>query len=139
MKAVGRALRDTVRQRAHDACEYCGFPEAFSELRFVIDHIVARQHNGQTISENLAYCCPFCNSRKGPNLTGIDPQTGGIARLFNPRTDAWKDHFRGADAVIVPLTAIGRATVAVLEFNHPDQLDPRHTLVREGKMKFDQE
>jgi hypothetical protein len=36
----------------------------------------------------------FCNTRKGPNLSGLDPQTGELTRLFHPRQDRWQDHFR---------------------------------------------
>jgi len=37
--------------------------------------------------------CNYCNLHKSSNLTGIDPQTGQIARLFHPRTDRWEQHF----------------------------------------------
>lgn len=54
-----------------------------------MEHIIARQHGGQTILDNLAWACHRCNRRKGPNLTGIDPSTHEIAPLFHPRRDVW--------------------------------------------------
>jgi hypothetical protein len=35
-----------------------------------------------------------CNLHKGPNLSGIDPDTGTVAPLFHPRRDTWDDHLR---------------------------------------------
>jgi 5-methylcytosine-specific restriction endonuclease McrA len=69
-----RELQETVRRRAQDRCEYCRFPESFSELPFQIDHVVARKHGGATETENLALACCFCNRFKGPNISGIDPE-----------------------------------------------------------------
>jgi hypothetical protein len=45
---------------------------------------VAQQHHGGSDEVNLALACHFCNRHKGPNLTGIDPTTGELTRLFNP-------------------------------------------------------
>src|SRR5438132_9127096 len=61
--------------------------------------------------------CVFCNSHKGPNLTGIDPDSGAIVRLFNPRQDRWADHFTLRGAFIIGLTPTGRTTVYVLAMN----------------------
>lgn len=126
------ALEQLVRERARRECEYCRFPEAFSELPFVFDHIIARQHGGDTLAENLALCCQFCNRHKGPNIAGIDHATGRLTRLFRPRTDRWRKHFTWQRAAIMGATAIGRATVSVLAINHPAQLAIRGALMREG-------
>lgn len=39
--------------------------------------------------------------------------------LFNPRTQAWAEHFRWEGERVVPLTPTGRATVAALAMNRP--------------------
>ena len=88
-----RLLRATVARRAQFRCEYCQWPERFSELRFQLDHVIARKHRGRTDAANLAFACFRCNSHKGPNLAGIDPRTGALVRLFNPRADRWREHF----------------------------------------------
>src|SRR5437762_9761954 len=130
---INPALRAAVRAQANSVCEYCRFPESGSEVRFVIDHIRARQHGGPTVISNLALCCPFCNFHKGPNLSGVDPENGDVVQLFNPRIHTWNEHFSWDKAIIVPLTAVGRVTVAVVDMNHPDQIELRFALIRGGE------
>ena len=70
------ALRKQVRERAGDRREYCRIhqdQDAF--FGFPIDHIIARQHDGQTDAGNLCLNCYRCNSHKGPNIASIDPDT----------------------------------------------------------------
>src|SRR5437879_9394791 len=87
------AIQSAVRARAKHRCEYCHFPEQFAELPFHSDHIVAQQHGGPTVLENLALAWCFCNRYEGPNLSGVDPLSKRVVRLFNPPKDAWADHF----------------------------------------------
>src|SRR5262245_57721685 len=98
---MDRALVEQVRSRAGEACEYCLLPQAASIIRFPIDHVIARQHGGPTELENLAPCCGRCNRFKGPNLAGIDPYTGAMTRLYNPRRDRWRRHLEWQDALLV--------------------------------------
>jgi 5-methylcytosine-specific restriction endonuclease McrA len=135
MKRIPKALRHAVWQRAGGACEYCKFPEAFAELRFVLDHVLSRQHLGRTTLDNLALCCPFCNRHKGPNVSGVDPVSESVIPLFHPRRDRWHTHFRWNGARIVGKTPKGRATVIALALNHSDQVEVRVALMREGTMK----
>jgi len=125
-------LERTVRERAQRLCEYCRSPEVRSKLPFVLDHIVAKQHGGKTDVENLALCCGFCNRHKGPNLAGLDPDTGALTRLFHPRRDRWREHFRPRGARLVGLTPVGRATIRVLAMNDERQVALRRALIREG-------
>lgn len=87
------SLRRLVRLRAGDCCEYCRLPQLALPASLQIEHIIAKQHRGTDESENLALSCPYCNRYKGPNLSSIDPETGELAPLFNPRRDVWDDHF----------------------------------------------
>ena len=115
--------RERVRKRAESRCEYCGAHEGRgARLRFHIEHIIARQHGGGDKLENLALACHLCNAHKGPNLTGIDPATGDIVPLFHPRRDRWTEHFANVAGEILAHTAIGRATIAVLDMNHPARI-----------------
>ena len=91
-------------------------------LPFHIEHIVPRQHGGVTSGDNLALACPHCNLHKGPNLTGIDPDSGEVCRLFHPRRDVWTGHFRDQGARLAGRTAIGRTTAWVLDVNAENQL-----------------
>jgi hypothetical protein len=125
MTYVPAELRQAVIKRAKGRCEYCQYPEAFAFLAFEIEHIVAEKHGGETVLDNLAWACPYCNRFKGSDLGSIDPETGHLTPFFNPRTQVWREHFRCEDAHIVPLTPEGRVTVAVLRFNLPERVQER--------------
>ena len=84
---------------------------------------------------NLAFCCALCNRTKGPNLTSLDPTTGRLTPLFNPREESWRDHFRLAEAHIVGLTPVGRTTVFLLHLNSDVRLDERRSLIQGGFYK----
>ena len=86
---------------------------------------------------NLAWACADCNSYKGTDLTGIDPETGRIERLFNPRSDVWSEHFAWEGGVMRPKTAIGRVTVTLLKINLPARVDVRRELMAAGLFPSD--
>lgn len=127
-----RALERQVRRRAGDCCEYCHLPEAFSSTPFQIDHIIAEQYAGLTVSSNLALACYACNHHKGPNLGGVDPRTGIKTWLFNPRRHKWSRHFTWDDAVLKGRTPIGRTTIVVLAINAPHRIARRAAFLAEG-------
>ncbi len=80
------SVRALVRRPAGNRCEYCLLrQEHLPFSTFQIEHIVARKHGGNEEPGNLALACDRCNSHKGANLTGVDPETGDITELFNPR------------------------------------------------------
>lgn len=131
---MNAATRRFVRQRAEGRCEYCRLPQAAQPfISFHIEHITARQHNGSDEPENLCVACGRCNSHKGPNLTGIDPDTGKIEPLFNPREQAWPEHFALRGPFIVGLTAIGRTSVGVLSMNEERRVQLRTALIAQGE------
>ena len=126
-------LRSFVRKRAGGRCEYCRFPdEQLSWSPFHVDHLIARQHGGGDETENLAWACARCNSRKGTNLAGIDPDSDNMVHLFNPRMDSWEQHFALRTGRILGLTAIGRATVWLLQMNSDDRAALRLMLIEKG-------
>ena len=129
---MNRALARLVRERAGDRCEYCRIPQFALPLPFQIDHIIPEQHEGDTVLENLALACPYCNRYKGPNIAGRDPESGDLVRLFDPRRDRWNDHFDFESARIIGKTAIGRATVQVLAMNAQEALRFRAQLISES-------
>jgi hypothetical protein len=97
------------------------------------DHIVALKHGGETNAENLCLSCGHCNRHKGSDLTSIDPLTGEVTLIFNPRRDIWQDHFRLNGAIIEGITANGRTSVRMLRFNHDEQVAFRESLIRVGR------
>jgi hypothetical protein len=107
-------------------------PQSHSSIPFEIDHIIAQKHKGQTVAENLALACFYCNSFKGPNIGGIDPETRKLTSLFNPREEVWSEHFQWQGAILIGLTAIGRTTIDVLEINASDCVLLRESLILEG-------
>src|SRR5438105_10212143 len=127
-----RTTELSVRSRANGRCEYCHLPEPLSKLAFSIDHVIARQHGGRSTMNNLSLCCGFCNRHKGPNIAGLDPDTGNLTRLFHPRGDRWNEHFHWEGARLIGLTPIGRTTIAVLAINHDIQIAIRQALLDEG-------
>ena len=120
------SVRELVRTRAENRCEYCQLHQDDSPLAALhIEHIRPRKHGGTDAPENLCLACIDCNLHKGPNLTGIDPDTDSVTELFHPRRSVWADHFEWQGLLIFGRTAIGRATIAVLELNSEDRLDLR--------------
>jgi len=103
--------------------------------RLEIEHIIPRAQGGSDDESNLWLACPICNRHKSDKTVGIDPRSGARAPLFNPRTQAWTDHFRWSEdgLCIIGLTPIGRATVAVLHLSDdPDALEVRSYWILAG-------
>jgi hypothetical protein len=125
-------MEDLIRSRADLRCEYCRMPEYADFIPFEFDHIIPVVHGGPTRLSNLAFSCWGCNCYKGPNLSGIDPETRRITRLYHPRQHKWKYHFGWADAVLFGRTAIGRTTIAVLRINLSHRIAQRQALIDEG-------
>lgn len=117
------ATRAAVRERAGHRCEYCRLHQEDSPLAVLhVEHIIPRFHGGSDDLDNLALACIDCNLHKGPNLTGIDPETNRVTELFHPRQQRWEDHFAWRGIYIISKTATGRVTVRVLGMNAEEQL-----------------
>jgi hypothetical protein len=129
---MDEATKELVRRRSGGRCEYCHLPEEHVATPFCVEHVVAKQHRGRDNPSNLAYACIRCNLHKGPNLTGIDPKSNKLTRLFNPRRGSWAKHFRLAGANLVGRTAVGRTTIYVLNMNEPERLALRDELLDQG-------
>lgn len=128
-----RLFRQLVRERAGRWYEYCRLPDfAAPASTFHVEHVIARQHGGADDLDNRCWSCHRCHLHKGPNLSGRDPLTGNVVRLFDPRRQSWKRHFEWRGAVLVGRTQTGRATVAVLNVNDPQRVALRRILRDEG-------
>ncbi|WP_437617878.1 HNH endonuclease [Sorangium sp. So ce1151] len=124
MTHIPAALRRLVHERAGGACEYCLYPESLA--------IVAQKHGGETTEDNLALSCALCNKHKGSDLASIDPDSGELAAIFHPRRQRWRDHFQIVGSSVAGLTPVARATVRLLQLNHPNRLAERAHLVTAG-------
>ena len=123
-----------MRQRAERLCEYCLLHEEDGVHAFHVDHVISEKHGGNTVAENLAYACVFCNQAKGSDVGSIHWETNTFVRLFNPRTEKWNEHFRwSADGTeILGISPIGRATVIALKLNNEIILISRRLWVSVG-------
>jgi len=128
-------LERRIRSTARNRCGYCLSPQHLVMARLEIEHIVPLSKGGSNEESNLWLACPICNRHKSDKTTGIDPETGEVVSLFNPRTQVWSDHFRWSEdgIFIVGKTLTGRATVTVLQLsNDPDALIVRSYWVMAG-------
>lgn len=128
-ETISSALRQLVFERAAGRCEYCLLPQAIAAHKHEPDHIIPKQHDGQTTADNLALACARCNRYKGSNVGSFDPETGQLVPFYHPRRQAWAVHFRLENARIEPLTPEGRVTVKMLHFNDADRVEERQRLI----------
>ena len=105
---ISVSLRRMVFERADGNCEYCLIPDALVLASHQVDHVISEKHGGETVSENLALSCSFCNQAKGSDIGSIDFESGEYVRFYHARRDRWMEHFT-IDAVtgeILGVTAI---------------------------------
>src|SRR5438067_8162380 len=132
---VPRGVRRQVRARARNRCEYCRHPASYSCAPYVCEHVLPRVRGaGHTVDE-LAWACPACNSHKYAKTHAPDPQSSRVVPLFNPRRQRWARHFAwdASFLLIQGRTATGRATVAALHLNAPEQVNLRRALAALGE------
>ena len=111
------ALRQLVRQRAQDRCEYCGLPQSATPfITFHVEHLLPRQHGGPDELANLAR----------PAIGVIEPKARISRRLIPTRSNRSRSsihvgNFSAVDGVVQGLTPIGRGTVRLLNRNQIDR------------------
>jgi hypothetical protein len=133
---ISVSLRQMVRDRANESCEYCLIPEALALSAHQVDHVISEKHEGKTIAENLALSCSFCNQAKGSDIGSIDAETGEVIRLYHPRRDRWREHFQinQKTGEILGVSPIGQVTIRLLQMNRPAYLPERLLLVKAGAL-----
>lgn len=128
---IPEALRRLVAVRANFRCEYRRLREIDSFFSFQMEHIVSMKHGGLTVAENLALACQICNYSKGSDIATFLNNILTPIRFFNPRIDVWDDHFEAdRSGEILPKTAIGEATIKILDMNHFDSVIERREMIR---------
>jgi hypothetical protein len=130
---INAELRRSIKQLAGHCCEYCLLSQLYNAIPFHVDHITAEKHGGLTVLMNLALACLYCNTFKGSDIASNDPLTGDLARLYNPRTQQWADHFILHGARIEPLSPEGRVSVKLLRLNEASRILERQRLLLRGK------
>lgn len=103
-------------------------------------HLLGRAHHpcaggGTDDQENLALSCQTCNNHKYTRVSALDPFTGEQAPLYNPRRQAWRDHFAWSldKTLLVGLTSIDRATAHSLDLNRAGVVNLRRVLYALGR------
>ncbi|BAC89610.1 HNH endonuclease [Gloeobacter violaceus] len=134
-RSIGTTLDTKVRNWAKHRCSYCLLEQEYAGgFTLEIEHISPVQKGGTNVEANLALSCKWCNLSKGTKIDGLDPVTGNIVRLFNPRIDNWSEHFQWATdkVTLEDKTEIGRATVLALNMNRQLALKVRGNWVIAG-------
>ncbi len=131
---IPSALRERVAEQARYRCGYCLTSQAIVGTPMEMDHIIPQSLGGPTEEDNLWLACSLCNDHKGDRVAALDPHTGEIVRLFNPRYQLWHEHFEWTPAGdrIIGLTATGRATVVALNLNRLSLVKARQAWVAVG-------
>ncbi|MFW6358398.1 MAG: HNH endonuclease [Chroococcales cyanobacterium] len=134
-QSLSESLREAVKLRAKNCCEYCWSQEKFATQGFSIEHIQPVSKGGETLSENLALACQGCNNHKYNKTEGKDPISGKLVSLYSPRKQKWQDHFSWNDdySLIVGLTPVGRTTVTELRLNRKGLVNLRQVLYAMGE------
>jgi hypothetical protein len=130
---IAAELRRLVVARAEGICEYCLIAEDDTFYGCEADHIISEKHGGATNADNLAMACVFCNQAKGSDVGSIHGESNSFVRFFNPRTDAWADHFALMENRLVGTTPIGIVTAKILAFNAADRVSERKILQSSGR------
>lgn len=127
------ALRREVIERANNCCEYCRLSQDDNFFTFHVDHIISEKHQGKTWEDNLCLSCPSCNTAKGSDIAGADPETGDATFLYHPRKHEWNQHFELQAGKIVGRTSEGRLTVQLLQLNLKERVAERQGLIGLGR------
>ena len=117
---IPELLRIKIREQAGNRCGYCLSPQHLVLGLLEIEHLFPRAKGGTDEEDNLWLACRLCNGFKAVQTEGPDPDGGQEVRLFNPRRQQWKEHFRWSEdgTRIMGITACGRATVLALQLNN---------------------
>lgn len=134
-KRIPKRLKQQVRERAAEHCEYCVCWELYATELFSIEHIIALAAGGGNDESNLALACQGCNNNKHDHITAIDPLTDKTVPLYHPRRDNWHEHFEWNHdyTLLIGLTPTGRATVEALDLNREGVVNLRQVMSLAGK------
>jgi hypothetical protein len=132
--SISNRLRQFVRARADDRCEYCLSRQDYVMGTLQIEHWWPTSRGGTDDAENLCLACELCNQAKWAKTDAIDPETGQMSPLFNPRKQAWSEHFAWSEEgiKIIGLTPCGRGTVVALQLNNDLAITVRSNWVQAG-------
>lgn len=115
-------IKQTVRERAGFACEYCGVTEQSAGGELTLDHFKPKSANGTDELENLIYSCIRCNLYKSDFWS----EDTNEPQLWNPRQEPAEIHvWLADDGRLFPLTETGEFTIRKLKLNRPQLIEYR--------------
>ena len=125
-----RSLKEQVAERAFHRCEYCVSQVFFSSSPFSTEHILPKAKGGSDTLENLALACQGCNNFKYTHTSVVDPVTGELALIYNPRQHKWSEHFQWNKdlLLLIGLSPTGRGTIEQLKLNREGVINQRRIL-----------
>jgi hypothetical protein len=131
---VPEAARHRIIEAFGNRCSYCLAAQQYVLSKLEIEHIIPVAQDGSNDEWNLCLACRLCNLYKSDQIEATDPISKAIVALFNPRTQAWSDHFQWSQdgAIIIGLTPVGRATVEALRLNNEIGVEVRRNWVLVG-------
>jgi hypothetical protein len=131
---IPEAVRRRVAEAAGRRCGYCHAQEQIVGYPLHIEHIIPEATGGASSEDNLWLSCCVCSNAKGTRTHDHDAITGSMAPLFDPRRQAWTEHFAwSTDGTrVIGLTAIGRVTISALQLNAPFRVHARQRWVAVG-------
>jgi hypothetical protein len=134
MSSPAETLRQRIRQRAGNRCEYCLSHQDYIMGRLQIDHIQPLAKGGANTEDNLCLACELCNQYKWTQTEAIEPESGELVSLFNPRLQKWQEHFtwNQEGTEIIGITPCGRATIVALRLNNNLAVIVRKNWVKAG-------
>jgi len=126
--------RQRIAEQAKYRCGYCQMQEVISGIPLTLEHLRPKARGGSDEDENIWLSCRLCNEKKGALFEAADPLDGTVVPLFNPRTQAWHEHFRWSDdfTQVLATSAVGRATIELLGLNAQLRVRSRAAWVRAG-------
>ncbi|MEP0924348.1 HNH endonuclease [Leptolyngbya sp. ST-U4] len=132
--SIPNHLRRQFIEEAGYRCEYCKTSSQLTETPLIMEHIIPQLLDGSDERSNLAASCYPCNELKSAKTHAIDPETGQLVSLFNPRTQSWAEHLTWVNegTHIIGLTAIGKATVISLKLNNENMVEARSIWIEFG-------
>ena len=93
MTHLAEAVRQRVRQRAGNRCEYCLSHQEYVLGQLQVDHAVPVAKGSTDTEDNLCLTCELCNQCKWTRTHGLDPASEEQVALFNPQQDTLAEHF----------------------------------------------
>src|SRR5438067_79744 len=113
MADISEAILQRLRREAGPRCGYCRTSAIIIGQPLTVEHLQPVALGGSSSEDNLWLSCRRCNEFKGVQVEALDPETGLVVPLFNPRRQVWREHFSWSNTGthIQGVTPSGRATV----------------------------